>query len=183
MDEQPQDAADDKPPVFKNINGWIGGITGVVLALAGLRAAYQQLMPDKAAVEAAAAGEGGSANSETAVASGEDAAAEDQGPWSYTTSKGGTLAWVDGLWVETAADGTVTNFHHLSSENGMTNASDPATGMFLRWPDGGGVVEQSEDGRVHWSDRYRITPDAPDEAAAEEASAEEAPPEEAPAAE
>jgi len=173
MDEQPQDATDDKPPVFRNINGWIGGITGVVLALAGLRAAYQQLMPDKAPVEAAAAAEGEPANADTAVASDEEAAADEEGPSSYTTDDGGTLAWVDGLWVETAADGTVTNFHHLSSENGMTNASDPATGLFLRWPEAGGIVEQSVDGRANWTDRYRITPDAEEESApAEEAAAE-----------
>lgn len=177
MDEQPQGVADDKPPVFRNINGWIGGITGVVLALAGLRAAYQQLVAHEPAVQTAVAGEGDAANSETAVASSEKAAAGDEGPWSYTTSTGGTLAWVDGLWVETAADGTVTNFQHLSSENGMTNASDPATGLFLRWPDAGGIVEQSEGDRTSWTDRYRITADAAEEDAPEEA-AEEAPAEE-----
>ena len=43
---RPAPGPDDRPPFFKTVNGWIAGLTGLVLAVAGLFTACDKLFPD-----------------------------------------------------------------------------------------------------------------------------------------
>src|SRR6266576_1059336 len=90
MDDEPRQTPDERPKVFKNMTAWIGGATGVVIALGGLATAYQQLMSNKPVRAAATNGEA----APTAASADDNAAApavEADEPWYYTTDDGGTL--------------------------------------------------------------------------------------------
>lgn len=47
MEEQPQEpagqGADERPAIFGNVNGWIAGVTGVLVAMGGLFTAYDKV--------------------------------------------------------------------------------------------------------------------------------------------
>ena len=45
MTDEPIESGDGRPKIFNKATGWIGGVTAVVLALAGFKAAYNQLTP------------------------------------------------------------------------------------------------------------------------------------------
>ena len=38
--EQPDETTDDQPKIFKSLTAWIGGVTGVIVALGGLASAF-----------------------------------------------------------------------------------------------------------------------------------------------
>ena len=159
MNEDPNDGADDRPRFFKNINGWVGGITGIVLALAGLRAAYQQLMPVAPVLAAPEAQETATpvdtADENTAA---DNSATDETTATALPTSYTGvdlTLEWTGGVWVETTG-GEVSRYQQLSRDDQMTHAIDQARHLYLRWPTGGGMVQKSEDNEVTWTDYYSI---------------------------
>ena len=154
-EERSGDAA-EAPPFFRRISGWVAGLTGVVLALAGLRAAYQQLSPAAPVEQVANADGAADASAPSPV---EPAAAR---PISYT-GVDLSLEWKNGMWVETSAD-EVSRYEQLSRDEKSTHAVDRARGLYLRWPNKGGMVEKSATNDDPWSDYYSIevtTDDAP----------------------
>lgn len=162
MQDEPKDVADNRPKVFNSITGWVGGITGIVIALAGLRAAYQQLMP-AAPVATPSEAQGPAAPEATAD---ENSAADESTasdlPLSYAGVDGLTLEWSGGLWVETNGD-AVTRYEQLSRDDGMTYAIDRSRNVYVRWPNDGGMVEESDDNQAKWADSYSIS--VPEQAA------------------
>jgi hypothetical protein len=163
-DEPEQDVGGGNPPFFNNVTKWIGGLTAVVLALAGLKAAAGQLdlfgSAKPADPQQAAANEPDApADAEPATAPAEQAAL----PTKYTGTWEGrdvTLELRNGIWVETTAEGTddeiVTHYEPLSRTNGMTNAVDRDRKLYVRWPSDGGTLEESEDNDT-WTRSYDVS--------------------------
>lgn len=162
MTDDSNKGADERPRFFNNVTGWIGGLTAVVIALAGLRAAYLQLT-------SSAPAENSSASATTAPGETADMASEAALPLNYTGTWNDaplTLDWVGGIWVEKTGD-LVTDYEQLSRDNGLdgrTYARDHSRGLYVRWPNKGGVVEQSPDNET-WSFYYTISA-VPDEQSA-----------------
>lgn len=161
-DEPEQATGDGRPKFFNSVTGWIGGLTAVVLALAGLKAAAGQLDLF-----------GSSKPAQAAISSNEPAAAEEttptedeataELPTKYTGTwekKDVTLEWRNGIWVETTAGGTddeiVTRYEQLSRNEKTTNAIDRDRQLYVRWPTDGGTLEESEDGKS-WTESYDLT--------------------------
>ncbi len=144
-------AGDGSPKVLTNLKGWIGGATAVVIALAGLSQAVLMLMPAKTAEPQAALGEEAESAPEEAATA--DDAAPEALPLLYDTSDGGTLYFKDGMWTlydeKAEAD---QNFELLSRDDGKTVVANHDRTLFLRWPNEGGMAEQSVDDRVSWSE-------------------------------
>lgn len=158
-DEPQQDAGEGRPKFFNNVTGWIGGLTAVVIALAGLKAAAGQLDlfgSSKPADTAVASNEG----EELAPAEEEEAAAEL--PTKYTGTWQGqdvTLEWHNGVWVEITAEGTddevTQHYEQLERTDKMTNGIDRTRDMYVRWPTQGGTLEESENGK-NWTESYDV---------------------------
>jgi len=137
--------------------------TAAVIALAGLKAAYNQLNPS-APAEAADAQQ--AASTEPADDAGtpvDEQAAAAEFPTKYTgtwENKDVTLEWRNGIWVETTAGGTddeiVTKYEQLSRNETTTNAIDRDRKLYVRWPTNGGTLEESEDGNT-WTRSYEVT--------------------------
>ena len=148
MAEEPTASAAEAPPFFRRISGWVAGLTGVVLALAGLRAAYQQLSPSAPVEQVANADGAADASAPSPV---EPAAAR---PISYT-GVNLSLEYKNGMWVETSGD-EVSRYEQLSRDDKSTHAVDRARGLYLRWPNEGGMVEKSATNDDPWTDYYSI---------------------------
>lgn len=162
-DEPEQEAGDGNPPILNNVTKWIGGLTAVVLALAGLKTAYNQLSPSQPsrAVETEAAG--GNEGEEAKPVPTTEADVFADLPKKYTGTWQGqdvTLEWRNGIWVETTAEGTddeiVTRYEQLSRTDVMTNAIDRNRNLYVRWPSSGGTLEESEDA-ITWTRSYEVT--------------------------
>ena len=154
MDDEPQDSADERPKVFKNVNAWIGGITGVVIALAGLRLAWQQLMPTppvQAATETQGEAPPNDASTENDAV--EDATTAAQ-PLSYK-AEDATFEKTGGLWVYTSGD-EVTRYQEVSRDGGNTLVFDPMRKVYARWPTTGGMVKESKDDQKSWEDSFEV---------------------------
>ena len=164
-DEPTKDDGDGRPKFFKSVTGWIGGLTAVVLALAGLKAASGQLdlfgsSEPKEAKQAESTESGGGAGGQVAKAA-ETAAL----PTSYTgvwQDNNVKLEWRNGVWVETTEQGggeedpLIYHYEQLSRTPQMTNTIDRSRNLYVRWPTDGGTVEESEDGDT-WTRSYELT--------------------------
>ncbi|HET6941175.1 MAG TPA: hypothetical protein VFH89_03325 [Sphingomicrobium sp.] len=160
-DEPQQGPGDERPKFFNNVTGWIGGLTAVVLALAGLKAAAGQLDlfgSSKPVDTAVASNEGVEAGAEEAA--GEETAADL--PTKYAGTWQGqdvTLEWRNGVWVEVTAGGTddevTQRYEQLERTDKMTNGIDRSRDMYVRWPTQGGTLEESEDGKT-WTESYDV---------------------------
>jgi hypothetical protein len=155
-DEKPGVSDEGSPKIFKSINGWIAGLTGTVIALGGLTAAYREFFdkPSEAAVEATAP-----TGNETEEAVPVDETAEAEAPALPEKYESGslTLEWDGTDWVETSPEGKVTRFRQRSRDDEETYAVDPANDMVIRWRNAGGELQQSTDGEVSWSERYSVS--------------------------
>ena len=160
-DEPQQDSGEGHPKFFNNVTGWIGGLTAVVLALAGLKAAAGQLD---------LFGSSKPADTVTAISNeGVEDGTEEQGqveagelPTKYTGTWQGqdvTLEWRNGVWVEVTAGGTddevTQRYEQLERTDKMTNGIDRTRNMYVRWPTQGGTLEESEDGKT-WTESYDV---------------------------
>ena len=160
-DEPRKDPGEGRPKFFNNVTGWIGGLTAVVLALAGLKAAAGQLdlfSSEKPTDAAIASNEGGEAGAEEGAQ--EEAAADL--PTKYTGTWQGQdviLEWRNGVWVEVTAEGTddevTQHYEQLERTDTMTNGIDRTRNMYVRWPTEGGTLEESEDGKT-WTESYDV---------------------------
>lgn len=161
-DEPREDPGEGRPKFFNNVTGWIGGLTAVVIALAGLKAAASQLDlfgPSKPADTAVASNEGVEAGTEE---EGQEETVAADLPTKYTGTWQGqdvTLEWRNGVWVEVTAAGTddevTQRYEQLERTDKTTNGIDRSRDMYVRWPTQGGTLEESEDGKT-WTESYDV---------------------------
>jgi hypothetical protein len=164
-DEQPEQSADNTPKIFKSMTGVIGGATAVVVALGGLYTAYDKFLSKRpveetAPTDAAPPAETASAPQDDLAAAGGDVRN------SYTTSDGGTLEWVDGMWVWTDKDGAPYRYKEESNDGTTIVAKLPRGGeqgedVWLRWPIAGGQAFQSFDDQQNWNNPVKVTVNDP----------------------
>lgn len=154
---RPAPDAEAAPPKFmKTIQGWLIGLSGIVVTVVGLRAAVLQLMPDKdppATEVAQVAAEPVTTEEESSPETATDAAAEEPLPLNYEIP-GGTLAFNGHAWIESNAEGSSTFKEVSRGTDGMTVAFDEDRNMYLRWPDQGGKVEWSLPDPLDWTELY-----------------------------
>jgi hypothetical protein len=160
-DEPEQGAGEERPKFLNSVTGWIGGLTAVVLAIAGLKAAAGQLDlfgSSKPADTAVASNE----EAEAAPAEEEEEADAADLPTKYTGTWQGqdvTLEWRNGVWVEVTAEGTddevTQHYEQLERTDKMTNGIDRTRDLYVRWPTEGGTLEESKDGKT-WTESYDV---------------------------
>ena len=161
MTDGPQETAGDSRPKFLNgVTGVVGGVTALVVAVAGLLTAYKGLGPSEKPAKAEQQVE--AAASVPRPQTEAEAQAQANLPTSYTGTWEGnavTLAWQNGLWVETTDQGdqpaVVLKYEQLARTDRMTNVINRDDNLYVRWPSGGGAVEKSEDG-INWSHYYDV---------------------------
>jgi hypothetical protein len=149
---------DDRPRFFSTLNGWIAGLTGLVLAFAGLFTACDKLFRDEPA------GTGAASNGMAAPAAATTASAARR-ITSYTTGDGGTLRRVEGMWVWTDKDGTTYRYQEEINDGVTTIAvlkqgGENGQDVYLRWPNAGGMALQSFDNQANWNQPIEVTPAA-----------------------
>jgi hypothetical protein len=150
--------ADERPPFFKSVNGWIAGLTGLVLALAALFTAFDRLFPGQRTVAAV------SSSAATAATPTADASA----PSGYTGPGGVTMAWDsdETHWVLTD-DGVQYYYEEVvSPDDAQVLAYDKTNHAYLRWPLKGGMAEESKDDKANWAPYLKLYPDQEPGAAA-----------------
>jgi hypothetical protein len=177
--EQPQDEptndSDGGPKIFGNINTTIAGVTGLLVALGGLAATWDKFFGDKPATEQRAAAstapaEADKAPAETAEAAGTATSSQsEERPKIYTGDlyadgkfEGGAMSLkYDGEnWILTADQRYV--YEPLASSNkDQIRAYNADYGSYLRWPVGGGQVEESLDNKANWSSYAKVTASEP----------------------
>ncbi|MEO8176952.1 MAG: hypothetical protein ABI626_09885 [Sphingomicrobium sp.] len=152
-----RDNSGEPPKFFRSINGWIAGITGVVIALAGLYSAVQRFWPStpvQAVAQTPPADDSAGAADDDQAAADDGAAAEDQLPLSYKAVDA-TFEKSGGMWVYASGD-EVNRYQQVSRDDGTTIVFDPMSKVYARWPKGGGMVEESDDNQAHWKDSFDI---------------------------
>ena len=157
MVEQPERGADDAPPVLTHLKGWLVGLTGLVVAVAGLLGAYRQIVPASKAEPSAIAAAPATAAEPVAVA-GPSTAAEDL-PMLYE-GEDIKLEFVDDKWVLTTAEGVWDHEDMYSKYEGSLLAFDKVNNAYLRWPIKGGMAEESTDDKQTWKSYAELYPPA-----------------------
>ena len=157
-DPKPLSTLDDRPRVFSTVNGWIAGLTGLILALAALFTAWDKLFPDKPSPTAASSNRAVDAPA-VAVTPG------DRPITSYTTGDGGTFRLIEGMWVWTDKDANTYRYKEKSNDGVTTvavleNGSENGKDVYLRWPNAGGFALQSYDNQANWNQPVEIKPAA-----------------------
>jgi hypothetical protein len=153
-EEHSNEATDDRPKFFKSMTAWVGGATALIVALGGLATAFGGLLGRDTA----------KTNSAQQAVNASDVAPEstEEDPTSYTTGDGGTLRWVEGMWVWTDKDGTPYRYKEVSNDGVTTVAvlrggGEDGKDVYLRWPNAGGQALQSFDDRENWNNPVEIT--------------------------
>jgi len=157
MDDERDDGAGKRAGIFGNMTAWLGGITGLIVAITGLVAVWPRAK-EAEPVEAAAAQVEGAAAEDAAV---EDPAAEEPVeataplPLNYR-AVGATFEKIDGEWVYTSAT-EETRYKEVSRRGGSTVVFDPAREVYARWPNqGGSVEEKGADDQAEWEESFDI---------------------------
>jgi hypothetical protein len=155
-DDDTGEVADGRPKIFKNLTGWIGGATAVVVALGGLAGAFHNFFPGSSAQTQASPTE----TTKPDVAPSTDQ--EQATVTGYTTDDGGNIRLIDGMWVWTTKDGDKYRYKELSNDGTTTVAvlkegGDKGQDVYLRWPNAGGQAFQSFDEQASWIDPVNLT--------------------------
>ncbi len=156
--EQPDESSDGKPKIFGNMNTVIAGVTGLLIAIGGLATTWDKIFGGDEPAEQAVA-----AKSEEAPAAEEpaaDTAAEAEDPTYYDIDDGGSLRFIDGLWVENSNNGKF-RYEEVSNDGEMIVAVDRGGGdngedAWLRWPIAGGRAQESQDKQETWTDVFSV---------------------------
>jgi hypothetical protein len=151
--EPPAEPSDERPKIFKNINGWIAGVTGAVIALGGLATAVKQFMPDKPATEQQAVSTAAPADAGQAQAAADVPVKTDEDLPMLYEGDGVKLAFAGDKWVLTDADGTYDYEEMQSPDEDRLLAYSKPYDSYLRWPIKGGWAEESTDDKQSWK-RY-----------------------------
>jgi hypothetical protein len=149
---------DDRPRFFSTLNGWVAGLTGLVLAFAGLFTAFDKLFPDKPSLTAAS-------SNRPVDAPAAAVAPVDRPITSYTTDEGSTLRRIEGMWVWTDKDANTFRYKEESNDGVTTVAvlkegGENGKDVYLRWPNAGGMALQSYDDQANWNQPVEIKPAA-----------------------
>jgi hypothetical protein len=158
-DEQPEEQADGTPKLFKSMTGVIGGATAVVVALGGLYTAYDKFMskPKQEAEAVSPEDQDGNAAADAPQPVGAESPQETRN--SYETGDGGTLEWVNGMWVWT--DGEDNTYRYSEESNdGVTIVGkmlEDGKYVWLQFPVAGGQALQSYDDQSNWKDPIKVT--------------------------
>ncbi len=159
--EQPAEGSDEQPKIFKNLNAWIAGATGALIAIGGLATTWDKIFGGEPAEQAAATK---SAEAPADPAAAEEPAAEEAAeagePTYYDIDDGGSLRFVDGLWVENSNNGKF-RYEEVSNDGEMIVAVDRGGGdngedAWLRWPIAGGRAQESQDKQETWTDVFSV---------------------------
>ena len=161
MDEQPNGGSDNGPPIVTNLKGWIAGLTGLVVAVAGLLGAYKQLFPEKKA-DAAASVAAPADGARPVAAASIPATPGDDPPLLYEGDDA-KLEFVDDQWVLTTSEGRYEYKEMYSPDEGRVLAFDKVNNAYLRWPIKGGMSEESTDGEDTWKRWVKLYPAEPAE--------------------
>ena len=173
MEEQPHEpqGTDERPKIFGNVNGWIAGVTGLVVAMGGLFTAYDRMWGDRKdepqAVAAPAPAEPNAQQSPAVPAA--DATPATQARRRIYTGElfadgkyeGGAMSLRhDGEnWILTADQRYV--YEQLdSSDADRIRAYNRDYDSYLRWPAGGGEVEEKI-GTAGWNPYARVAASEP----------------------
>ena len=167
-EEQPDETTDDQPKIFKSLTAWIGGVTGVIVALGGLASASGIFFSGRDSSQEEVRTKSGAPvvqDEQNAISEELNAAtqsAQEEQPTSYKTDDGGTLSSVDGLWVWTTNDGEKYRYKELSNDSATTVAvlkggGEDGADVYLRWPNAGGQAFQSFDEQATWTDPVKLT--------------------------
>jgi len=157
-EEQPKEATEDRPKVFKSMTAWIGGATAVIVALGGLVTAFGGLLRhDSRQTEPKTEAAQQTTNAPVAAVEPESTAEEERA--SYTTGDGGTLEWVKGMWVWTDGEGNPFRYSEESND-GVTvvgKLRQDGKDIWLQWPVAGGEALQSFDNQDNWNNPVSVT--------------------------
>ena len=157
---------------------WIGGCTAVLLALVGLKAAFDQLIPSKqegnsiesnASVAATNAAEVAAARAPSTNEMSNSVAPQPPAPTrahvpellptKYRKPNGFLEKQSDG-WLETdETTGMAIRWSEEERRNGYTILWDNGRQMYLRIPNEGGQVQWSYPNPIVWTDLYYVQPD------------------------
>ena len=176
MSGEPDDGGEGRPKILNKATGWVGGLTALVVALAGLRAAYNELKPPPApqttGVQSQETDPGNvptsGAETNAAGATTTDPEAAPKLATSYKgkdvdAGKDVSMDWIDRQWVVTDRDGTYKYDQQGDRSDGMTYARTPEGKYELRWKNDGGVVELSDDDQhTYWRPYYTVKVSNPD---------------------
>lgn len=156
---QPAETSDERPKIFKNINGWIAGVTGAVIALGGLATAVKQFMPDKKPATEQAASTAAPAESAAPAAAADTSAEEpDQGDPLVYEGDGVKLEWTDEEWLLTGKDGEYHYEDMYSPDDSKVLGYDKANNAYLRWPIKGGMSEEGSADKRTWTNYVELYP-------------------------
>lgn len=174
MTDEPQPGGDGRPKLTNSLTGWIGGITGVVIALTGLVTAINALRGNSQGPSQESNSE---ATTETAdvestesseAATTEEAAAPAALPEYYS---GAATLRLDGRdWVFNEGEANEARYEQKGGrEDGWTYATNYNRDYELRWPNEGGSLDEKK-ADEDWNPIGNVDVDQP--AAAEEAAEE-----------
>lgn len=166
MTDEP-DGGDGTPKFMNNLKGWIGGATGVVIALAGLGAAIHQLTggSDKKA-DAAQTENVSSEAADTETLHDEEANAAAEAAPALAESYSGekvTLVLSGRDWVYNQGEQDEATYEQKGGrEDGYTYATNYNRDYELRWPNDGGALEEKTSD-ADWTVIDNVTADEPAE--------------------
>jgi len=153
---KPGPGLDDRPPFFKTVNGWIAGLTGLVLAFAGLFTACDKLFPDEPKTVAST-----SNNTEApAVTPLKTEKTDASAPSQYTGQNGVTMDWDfdETQWVLTDNDVKYYYEEVVSPDDTQVLGYDKTNQAYLRWPIKGGMAEESKNDKASWVPYLKLYP-------------------------
>ena len=157
MDQQPQEqpgaGAEASPKFFSNVNGVIAGITGLLVALAGLFAAYNQFAGKPAEQLAAVAPAGNGEAATPAAAAGE----EPLPPSLYEGDDVKIELGGDG-WTLTTKEGSYPYEEVITGDVTRVTAFNKEYDSYLRWPIDGGWAEESLNNKESWKRYAQVYP-------------------------
>jgi hypothetical protein len=153
MDDERSDGAGKRPQMLSNATAWLGGITGLIVAVTGLIAVWPRTQHEP--VEApAAAPETPTENEPSAETLAAEAAAQPL-PLKYQ-AVGATFEKIGGEWVYSSAS-EETHYKEISRTGGNTVVFDPKRDVYARWPNRGGKVEEkAADDQAEWEESFDI---------------------------
>ena len=156
------DGAGERGKIFSSMTAWLGGITGLVVAITGLLAVWPQGKKAEPAEAMESAAEIPAVEEPAADEPVEDSTAAPL-PLKYA-AVGATFEKVDGEWVYTS-DSEETHYQEVSRRGGNTVVYDPQREVYARWPNRGGNVEEkgSAEG-AEWAHSFDIWVPKPAEA-------------------
>ena len=139
--------------IFSNMTAWLGGITGLVVAVTGLIAVWPKAKDAEPVTVVATPVETAAAD-DPAEEEPVEAAANPL-PLKYK-AVGATFEKIDGEWVY-ASPTEETRYKEVSRRGGSTVVFDPAREVYARWPNhGGSVEEKGADDQAEWEESFDI---------------------------